>query len=158
VKASKVALGVVKLTAFVAWCCFVFWVFSFNYSSSFFHYNVHSRLPPFLAAFSGAVALPLSVHYQWTRIRLGYSSPLRAWLFHGVSALACVLPLLAVAGLMVRLPAPWHASADDAMGTGIDFLILVALALASSVLLGLALLVRTIAATRGSGSHASISR
>jgi hypothetical protein len=48
-----------KAVAFAGWVVLAFWAFSLSSSSSFFEYNLPSRLPPFLAAFAAAVALPI---------------------------------------------------------------------------------------------------
>ena len=66
-KRSRSLRLVMKLTALLAWSAFAFWLFRFSFSSSFFRYNLASRLPPFAAAFAGAVALPISAHHQWRR-------------------------------------------------------------------------------------------
>jgi hypothetical protein len=51
-----------------------------------------------------------------------------------------VLPLAGTAALLARAPAPFHLSGDDAMGVGIDFMVLTAAAIVSALLLGLLLL------------------
>lgn len=135
---ASVAVGIVLL---LSWVGLSFWLFGLNYSSSFFHYNLPSRLPPFIAACLGALALPTSAFWQWSRVRRG-ARPLRAWFVHSFWAAASVVPLVAVAAAAMRAPSPWRPSADDAMGTGIDFLLLVGLAVASAALLGLALVIR----------------
>lgn len=137
------ALRIVKILTLLAWAAFAVWAFAFSFSSSFFHYAPHSRLPPFFAAWAGAVVLPISAHLQWSRVARRGRSPLLAWFLHGVTAAACVLPMMAVAAVLSRAPSPWRPSADDAMGAGIDFMVLTGMAIASGILLGLALLVRS---------------
>lgn len=112
---------------------FAFRVFSFGFSDSFFEYNLHSRLPPFLAAWLAAVAIAISGFAQWRQVRSGRTSAMRAWWFHVLAAAASLVPLLAVAAILHRAPPPWHLSADDAMGVGIDWLMLVGFALLSLV-------------------------
>jgi Mn2+/Fe2+ NRAMP family transporter len=124
------------------WILLALWTFSLSFSDSFFRYNLPSRLPPFLAASLGAVVLPVSLWFHWARVSGGRASAAGAWLRHSLVAAASLLPLVATAFLLHRAPEPFHPSADDAMGTGIDFLILAASAIASSVLFGLVLLVR----------------
>ena len=47
--------------------------------------------------------------------------------------------MMLVAALLARVPGPWKLSADDAMGVGISFLMLVAMAIVSGLVLALAL-------------------
>jgi hypothetical protein len=126
------------LAAALAWMAFWFWTFSCSYSSSFFVYNRHSRLPVFGAALFAAAAILVSGWRQWSSRRAILVACVRhaAW-----SALALV-PFVIVSGVLMRAPHPWRPSADDAMGTGIDFMILCALAIVSVLLLALALAVR----------------
>jgi hypothetical protein len=48
---------------------------------------------------------------------------------------------MVVSGVLSRAPDPWHLSADDAMGVGIDWLLLLGLSLLSLPVVGVALLV-----------------
>ena len=139
---TSIAIKAAKAAAFAGWVVLAFWALSLSYSSSFFEYNLPSRLPPFLAAFAATVALPISAHVQWQRVTREKISPLRGWLLHCVVATGLFVPLVAVASLLARAPAPWHLSADDAMGVGIDFLLLLTAAIASSVVLAIAFLLR----------------
>ena len=136
----RLALGIGLAVALLGWAAFVFWTFSYSFSSSFFRYNQPARFAPFLAAWLGAMVFPVSAVHQWLRVLRAATSRLRAWLTHvAVSALA-LLPLVAVASVLRVLPAPWKPPADDAMGIGIDFLLLQAMGLGWVVLLTLALL------------------
>jgi len=119
------------------WLTFWFWAFSFAYSNSFFVYNPHSRLPVFGAALLGAGGIFVSAVVQW-RAR---KSIVAACLGHAVGVVASLCPLLAVSALLRRAAGPWRPSADDAMGTGMDFLLLAGVGLASLAVLasGLAL-------------------
>ena len=148
VTSQRVASGALTIAFLLSWAAFSFWLFSFSYSSSFFQYNLPSRLPPFAAAVLGALALPISAACQWRRVRRRTARPLRAWLSHCLWAAASVVPLLVVAALVAHAPGPWRSSADDAMGTGIDFLLLVGMAIASAVLLGVALVIRNLVRRR----------
>jgi hypothetical protein len=134
------AIKAAKAAAFAVWIVLAFWAFSLGSSSSFFAYNLPSRLPPFLAAFAAAVALPVSAHLQWQRVTREKVTPLRGWLVHTAVAAGSLVPLPVIAALLARAPRPWHLSGDDAMGVGIDFLLLLAAAGFSSVLLALAFL------------------
>lgn len=125
--------------ALLAWSAFAFWVFSFAYSDGFFRYSLHSRLPVFVAAFAAAVAMPCSAAWQWHRARMDRTTRLRAWLGHAIGCALCLAPFVAVMSILTRLPSPWRMSGDDAMGAGIDFLMLLALALGSAILLAGAL-------------------
>jgi len=116
---------------------FWFWAFSLAYSSSFFSYNRHSRLPVFAAALVGAAGIFASAVVQWRAPR----SVVGACLRHAVGVAASLFPLAAVSALLHRADGPWRPSADDAMGTGIDFLLLTGVGMASLAFLasGLAL-------------------
>jgi len=125
--------------ALLAWSAFAFWIFSFAFSDGYFRYSLHSRLPVFLAAFAAGVAIPCSAAWQWHRARTGRTTRLRAWLGHAVGCGLCLAPFVAVTATLSRLPSPWRLSADDGMGAGIDFLMLLALAIGSGILLAGAL-------------------
>jgi hypothetical protein len=112
----------------LAWIVFAVWVFSFSFSSSFFRWNLAARLGPFVGAWLAAVALPVAGAWELAGFTRGRRGALAAWLRHlGWTVLAFV-PFLAVTALQRRLPDPFRLSADDAMGVGIDFLILIVLA------------------------------
>lgn len=119
----------------VAWMAVWFWTFSFAFSDSFFTYNRHSRLPVFAAAWVASGTILWSAWLQWRR----RGPILRALLRHAAGAAGSVALLVVVSAVLARAPDPWHPSADDAMGTGIDFLMLSALGVASLVALGVAL-------------------
>jgi hypothetical protein len=125
----------------LAWAALAFWTFSFAFSGSFFRWNLPSRLPPFVAAWAGATLLPVSAAWQWARVRRQACGPFEALGLHVAGAALSVAPLLLVTAVQRRMPEPWRLSADDAMGVGIDLLILLGAAVASTVLLGLALLI-----------------
>jgi hypothetical protein len=131
----------VRLIALFLWTAVAFWVFSFSFSSSFFEYSLPSRLPPFLAALAGAVALPISAYWQWARARRG-ASRLGAWLAHVACGALCLVPLAVTSAVMARLPSPFRLSGDDAMGVGITFLFLALAAVVSAVVLGMLMIVR----------------
>jgi hypothetical protein len=117
--------------AAAAWAIFSFWLFSFSFSDSFFQYNLPSRLPPFLAAVFSALVIPVSGARQWLRVRQAATTRLRAWLAHAVATGVSLLPFVLAAAFLAKAPAPWKLSADDAMGLGIDFLMLLGMALIS---------------------------
>lgn len=125
--------------ALLAWSAFAFWAFSFAFSDNYFRYSLASRLPVFVAAFAAAVAIPCSAAWQWHRARTGRATRLWAWLGHVVGCALCLAPFMAVTAVLSRLPSSWRLSADDAMGAGIDFLMLLALAIGSGILLAGAL-------------------
>jgi hypothetical protein len=125
--------------ALLAWLAFAFWLFSFSYSDGYFRYSLASRLPLFLVAFAVAVAIPCSAAWQWLRVRRARTTRLRAWLAHALTCALAFVPFFLVTAVLVRLPSRWRLSADDAMGAGIDFLMLLALAIASGVVLAVAL-------------------
>jgi hypothetical protein len=121
-----------------AWMAFCFWAFGWAYSHSFFAYNRHSRLPVFAAALVGAGGIFVSAAAQWRAQRHILATCLR----HAVGVALALCPLVAVSGLLHRAPHPWRPSADDAMGTGIDFLLLVGAGIASLLLLAGAVTMR----------------
>jgi hypothetical protein len=57
--------------------------------------------------------------------------------------------------VLSRAPGPWRLEADDAMGVGIDNAILLVLAIACSVVLAVALWIRSIRESRRQRSDAS---
>jgi len=141
---------VVAWTALVAWAVFWFWAFSFAYSDSFFLYDRHARVPTFVAALVTAVLVPVSAAIQWRAVSRGRNA-FMAFGLHAVSCVAALSLLPIVSGLLRRAGEPWRLSADDAMGVGIDFLLLLGIAIASGLVLAVALFVRSRARTRRSG-------
>jgi hypothetical protein len=112
----------------VGWAGFAFWLFSFSFSSSFFRWNLAARLGPFVGAWLAAVAMPVAGARELAGFARGRRGALAAWLRHLGWTVLAFLPFLGVTALERRLPDPFRLSADDAMGTGIDFLILLVLA------------------------------
>lgn len=125
--------------ALVAWGAFWFWAFSWQYSSSFFRYDLASRLPAFLAMLGAAVALPWSAGRQWWRFRRGERTRLGAFGRHLLATgVALGVPFGVVAAMRVA-PRALRPSADDAMGIGLDFLAVLAIAITAALVLGVAL-------------------
>ena len=125
----------------VAWLGFWFWAFSFAYSDSFFRYDSCSRSSVFAAALFGAAAVPASACRAWRRHR----SILRALAAHAAGLVVALLPLALVSHALSRVSGPCHLEADDSMGAGIDFLILVGIAIVSLLVLLVAWIVRVVA-------------
>jgi hypothetical protein len=138
---SKILLLVVGF----GWCAFWFWAFSFAYSSGFFRYNMHSRLPTFIAALFAACALPASALLQWRQVKGGRRGRLAGMVIHVVASCAVLAVPFATMFILSRAPSPWRLEADDAMGVGIDIALLVLVAGGSAAVLGVALLVRATA-------------
>lgn len=132
----------------MAWMAFSFWAFSYSFSNSFLLYNRHSRLPVFGAALLGAGAILGSAYVQWRRHR----PLLVACVRQAIGAALALAPLVVVSAVLGRAPDPWHPSADDAMGSGIDFLVLCALGIVSVILLAIALAVRGVIDKRTGGA------
>jgi len=124
----------------VVWTVLWFWTFSLAYSRSFFAYDRHSRIPVFVAALMGALGIFASAAWQWRSRR----SPWAACLRHVGSVVLSLCPLVATSALLHRAPPPWRPSADDAMGIGIDFLLLVGAGIGTLVALGGALALRSL--------------
>jgi hypothetical protein len=119
---------------------FWFWAFSFAYSSSFFAYNQHSRIPAFIAALAGAALILISFVAQW-RSRRGLWN---AFLRHAVGVLIALCPLGLTLAILVRAPEPWRPSADDAMGMGINLILLAGLGVCSVTGLAVGLWLRNV--------------
>lgn len=128
--------------ALTAWTAFAFWAFSLSYSASYFQYDLPSRLPPFIAALAGAIAMPVSARYQLGRVSRNECSPIKGWLTHAATCVAAVLPLALTAAILSRVPGPMHLSGDDAMGVGLNFLMLVLVAIVSGCVLAVMLMRR----------------
>jgi hypothetical protein len=119
---------------------FWFWAFSFAYSSSFFAYNQHSRIPAFIAALAGAALILISVVAQWRSRRGLWTACFR----HAVGVLIALCPLGLTLAVLVRAPEPWRPSADDAMGIGINLMLLAGLGVCSVTGLAVGLWLRNI--------------
>lgn len=122
---------VAVVAAGLAWTGCWFWAFSFGFSDSFFMYNRHSRIPPLIGATLAAAGIYVSFVVQWRRS----GSILGAFVRHVAGVVVAMAPFLILPALLRRAPRHWRPSADDAMGIGIDFLVLTALAITSAVLL-----------------------
>jgi len=128
--------------ALTAWTAFAFWAFSLSYSTAYFQYDLASRLPPFIAALAGAIAIPVSARYQLKRVGRNECSPIKGWLLHAATCVAAVMPLALTAAILSRVPGPMHLSGDDAMGVGLNFLMLVLVAIVSGCILAVMLMRR----------------
>jgi len=126
----------------IGWTAFWFWAFSYSYSSSFFAYNRHTRITTFVAALITAVLIPVSASIQWRGAIRGRNGFV-AFGLHALSCAAAMSLLPLVSGFLRRAERPWHLEADDAMGVGIDFLMLLGIAIASGVVLAIALVIRS---------------
>ena len=128
----------ITILAAAAWVTSWVWLFAFSYTHSYFNYNLCSRVPVFAAALIGAILVPAGAFLVWRRC---VSVPAVVIGQVGVSFVS-LLPLAATAGLVSRVSGPCHLSGDDAMGAGIDFLMLSGAAAASIVVLAIAGVVR----------------
>lgn len=129
---------VLAVTA-VGWVAFWFWAFSFAYSSSFFLYNPHSRIPTFATTLLAICGVPASALIQWRSVRVGRRRPLGALAVHAAASCCLLAVPLATAFALSRASTPWRLEAD---GVGIDNAALLLVAVASLVVLGVALRVR----------------
>jgi len=130
------------LAIIAGWIGFWFWAFTYAFSDRFFEYNLHSRLPTFLAALVCVSAVPVSASLAWRRVVEGRRVPTAALAIHFLRTIAALAIPLAVMFALARAPHPWRLEADDAMGTGIVIAILVLVAALSIVLLAIALVIR----------------
>ena len=106
------------------WLSFCVWMFAFSYSDSYFSYSHCSRIPVFAAALVGSAAIPSGAILVWRQFNNVVALIIAQV---GVSSLA-LLPLAATTFLLSRVPGPCHLSGDDAIGAGIDFLLLTGIA------------------------------
>jgi len=126
------------IVAGTLWVSFCVWMFAFSYSDSYFEYSHCSRIPVFAAAMLGSAALPVGAFAVLHR----FPSALGVIIGQlGVSALSLV-PLAATNFVLSRIPGACHLSGDDAMGAGINFLLLTAIAGISVAGVALAAMVR----------------
>jgi hypothetical protein len=126
--------------AFLAWMAIWFWAFSLAYSSSFFQYDLGTRLPfLFLSLLAVAVPPPSSYWVVSRTIRMK-SSATRAGLINLVVSALPLLLFSAVYFLWVYLfqgPGRVAFEADEAMAIGIDFALCMGVFVATNVLLWL---------------------
>ncbi|MFZ0792004.1 MAG: hypothetical protein WAM94_20515 [Chromatiaceae bacterium] len=127
---------------FGAWIGFWAWAFSCAFSDSFFAYNLHARLPTFLAALLCVSVIPVSAVVAWRQVTQAKRRPVTALAIHLLTTIAALAVPLAVTYALARAPRPWRLEADDAMGVGIDNAALLLVATASVVVLTIVLAVR----------------
>jgi hypothetical protein len=96
----------------------------------------------------GAGGIFASAVVQWRAPK----SIVVACLRHAVGVAASLCPLVAVSALLRRAQEPWRPSADDAMGTGIDFLLLTGVGIASLAALAGGLTLRNLWRRRAGGT------
>jgi hypothetical protein len=120
------------------WVALWTWAFAFSYSDSYFRYSPCTRIPVFAAALLGAIAMPASALRLWRRSGPAWALALR----QAGASLVALLPVMATSFVLSRAPGACRLSGDDAMGVGIDILVLGALALVTTVVLGLAVAAR----------------
>ena len=113
-------------------------MFAFSYSDSYFKYSQCSRIAVFAAALIGSAAIPAGAILVWRRFNGALS---RGIAQVGVSLLA-LFPLAATSFLLSRIRGACHLSGDDAMGVGINFLLLTGIAAISVAGLAIAAIVR----------------
>jgi hypothetical protein len=130
----KLALAV----ALAVWAAGWVWGFAFSYSNSYFSYDLCSRLPVFGAAMLGAVAIPVGAVFLWRRL----ASVVALVIGQAGVALASVAPLAGTTFVLSRIPGRCHLSGDDAMGAGINFLLLAATGVVSVGVMGVAAAIR----------------
>jgi hypothetical protein len=129
---------IIALLGWGLWLALCTLVFAFSYSDSYFSYSPCTRIPVFAAALLGAVAMPASAFLVWRRPGPAWALVLRQ---AGASLLA-LLPAVATSFILSRASGACRLSGDDAMGVGINFLLLCALAVLTTVVLGIAAMAR----------------
>jgi cytochrome c oxidase assembly factor CtaG len=148
---------IVATLLFVGWAIFWFWAFSFAYSDGFFLYNRHSRIPIFVAALVAAMLIPLSAVFQWRQYDKAGCSGLRSLLSHSATCLIILTAPVAVFWALSRAQSPWRLEADDAMGAGIDFMLLLGITTLSIVALAVTIAVQWHRRSQKPGSDHSFS-
>lgn len=138
-QSQSVMTRICVILAALAWTGFAIWLFGFSFSDHYFEYSLPSRLPPFLAALFSALVIPVSGARQFLHVRRTQTTRVQAWFTHAIVTALSILPLMLTSALLSRAPEPWKLSGDDAMGVGIDFLFLSAIAIFSILLLTVAL-------------------
>lgn len=133
------------------WLGFCVWMFAFSYSDSYFKYSHCSRIAVFAAALIGSAAIPGGAILVWRRFN-GILVRVVAQL--GVSLLSLFL-LAATSFLLSRIRGACHLSGDDAMGAGINFLLLTAIATIAVAGMAIGAIVRS---KRGPGARQASSR
>ncbi len=86
----------------------------------------------------GAMLLPVGAFLVWRR----FDSVSGVVIGQVGVSFVSVVPLAVTAGLLARVPGPCHLSGDDAMGAGIDFIMLSVVAAAAIAVLAIAGVVR----------------
>lgn len=118
--------------ALLLWLGFWTWAFSFAYSDSYFAYSRCSRIGVFVAAMIGIVGITAGAWHA----RRNSRSVAGALLRQVLASLASLGPLALTSFVLSRAPEPCHLSGDDAMGAGINFLLLCVVASMSLVWAG----------------------
>lgn len=114
------------------WLGFWIWAFSFAYSDSYFAYSRCSRSGVFAAAMIGIVGITAGAWHAGRNSR----SVAGALLRQIMASLASLGPLAFTSFVLSRAPESCHLSGDDAMGVGINFLLLCGVASMSVVWAG----------------------
>ena len=124
------------------WAGFWFWAFSFSYSDGFFLYDRYSRISISLTALIAAIFIPFSAIVQWRWYEKSKYSGVRSFLVHIATCFVIVSVFFTVFWAFAKAPPPWRLEADDAMGAGIDLMLLVVIAILSIAVFGVALAVK----------------
>jgi hypothetical protein len=130
-----------------AWISFWFWAFSFAFSSSFFTYNQHTRLPTFIAALFASCAIPASALIQWRSVVRNKRGSIAAFVRHVLCTMAALAVPFGISFVLAKAPRPWRLEADDAVGVGIDTAILLLVTAVCGVSLAAALWFRHVRAS-----------
>lgn len=125
------------------WIAFWFWAFSYAFSDSFFEYNRHSRIPTFLSALVSVSLIPVSVLLIWRKFLAGRLSAIAALGIHLLVMITALAFPLTVTQVLARAPQPWRLEADDAMGIGIYMAALALVAVLSTIVLAIALVMKS---------------
>jgi hypothetical protein len=138
----KRIVQILLLLGYAVWLAACFWLFSFQYSSSFFRYHLDTRLPFLALSLLVVVVAPLSGYWAISRVLRGRSSVVGAALRHALVSAAPVALFFGVSVVWKALSRHSRSlmiEADEAMGIGIDFMICIGVVLLSYFIVGGAL-------------------
>lgn len=140
---ARIGAGVL---AGVLWVALWVWLLAFAYSTSYFEYSLCSRAPVFAAALLASITIPVGALILWRRL----DSVSGLVIGQAAVSVLSLLPLGLTSYVLARLSGPCHLSGDDAMGAGIDFILLCGTAAVSVCMLATAAVVRLARRRRGS--------
>lgn len=143
----KTFYRIVLIGLFLAWMAGWFWIFTFAFSSGFFKYHLDTRLPILFLALLAVAVPPLSGYWAINRTIRQKIHPARSFFLNLLLSGLPVFGFWAVFALWVKIAhgfgkVPFEA--DEAMGNGIDFMLCLAVYIASNIVVAFTLFSRKI--------------